>query len=260
MVLDLYINFEKIKLFSKNVVFAFEDSESGHLLKILESQELVIIVDNLFFYLKTKNLLIKLQKSSKLTIIERNNFVLNENLVVEQAESSQFVYQKLYESSGKSCLSINQIGNNCITKIQNIIFGNNIELDINQKVLQFKRKQNLEHKTKFVLDGNSNLKVSHFGKSTMMSDYCEIDQKIKGIILDSNSKVEIQPILEIDSDSSTSNHGASVGTFDNDEILYLQSRGLDDLESQNLLTNSFLNDFWENIEPVCVRERWKIGK
>ncbi len=224
---------------------------------ILENQELVLIVDNLFDVLGLSELIIKLEIGSKLTIIERNNLEINEALLIEHKKGSEFVYQKLYESSGNSVLTVNQIGDNCTTKIQNIVRASNIKLAIDQKVFQRGKEQIVEHKTKFILDNNSDLKVAHYGQSCVESAECIIDQKIKGVILDSDSKVEMQPLLEIDSDSSTSNHGASVGEFDANEIFYLQSRGLDSTQTQKILVDSFLDDFFDNIQPICVRERWQ---
>jgi Fe-S cluster assembly scaffold protein SufB len=268
MVLDLqqktiidFESFSQLFLGLENVVFAYEDNGDTSLysiIRVLEGQELKIITNNLFLTLDLSHLKIILEKDSKLTITERNNLQLKETLEVEQKENSTFVYQKLYQSSGNSCLYLTQNGESCKAEIQNIVVGYNTVLEINQKITQDGREQILDHKTKFILSGDSNLIVSHFGKSSTTSTDCIINQKIKGVILDSNSKVEMQPILEIDSDSSTSNHGASVGEFDRNEIQYLHTRGLHPSKIQKILIDSFLNNFYDKIEPICVREGWWI--
>jgi SUF system FeS cluster assembly, SufBD len=265
MLLDLQakteVNFKYLsELALEKGVFSYEgvgDTVTTYTIKILEGQDLNIITNNLFRKLGLTHLKIILEKDSKLVITERSNLEIEENLEIEQLSNSVFVYQKLYESSGSSCLNVVQKGDNCATEIQNIVLGKNITLAVDQKVTQNRNEQKLEHKTKFILSNNSDLRITHSGKSTTISTDCEIDQKIKGIILDSDSKVEMQPILEIDSDSSTSNHGASVGEFDRIEIQYLRTRGLDSTQTQKILVDSFLNDYYDKVELLCVRERWR---
>jgi SUF system FeS cluster assembly, SufBD len=269
MVLDLqgeikvdFMSHPKISLGITKGIFIseFTDGDFGIILKIkiLEGQELKIITSNLFHTLGLTHLKIVLDKDSKLVITEKNDIQLEESLEIEQSSNSKFVYQKLYKSSGGSFLNLAQKGGNSQTEIQNIILGQNITLEIEQKIIQNGKEQKLEHKTKFILSDNSDLRISHFGKSAVTSSSCEINQKIKGVILDSNSKVEMQPILEIDSDSSTSNHGASVGEFDHDEVQYLRTRGLNPYQIQKILVDSFLNDYYNQIEPICVVEGWRV--
>jgi uncharacterized protein len=248
------------KLTTGKGIFVFEGGDDKTVpptIKILEGQELKIIVNNLFYTVGLSHFKIILEKSAKLIITEKNNLQIYETLIVEQQENSTFVYQKLYNSSGTSFLSLFQQGNNCKAIIQNIIIGQNIILEIGQKVIQNGKGQKLEHRTKSILLENSNLKVSHFGKSAIESVDCAINQVIKGIILDSYSKFEMEPILEIDSDSSTSNHGASVGQFNEAEIQYIQSRGLSPNQTQKILVDSFLDDYYNKIEPMCVKEKWR---
>ena len=258
--LRIFLDCKSISVFEAIQVGDSDNGDTGvasTVIKIFEYQELVLIVDNLFQVLNLNELKIVLNVGSKITIVERNDSEVKENLVVEQAENSIFLYQKLYSSDGKSILTVFQLGDNCVSNIQNIVLGSYINLEIDQKVIQSGNEQKVEHRTKFILDNNSDLKVSHFGHSCIESADCIIGQKIKGVILDSDSKVEMQPILEIDSDSSTSSHGASVGEFDRNEIFYLHSRGLNPTQTQQILVDSFLNDLFDNIEPICVRERWK---
>jgi SUF system FeS cluster assembly, SufBD len=267
MILDLqqsakggFKSHSKLVLGVEKDVFVYEcndDTVAYATIKILEGQELKIITNNFFETLGFGRIKILLEKDSKLTITERNNLQLDESLDVEQGQNSIFIYQKLYKSSGNSVLNLSQKADNCIAEVQNIVLGQNIELKIDQIVVQHGKEQRLDHKSKFILSDNSNLAILHFGKSSTTSTDCVIDQKIKGIILDSDSKIEMQPILEIDSDSSTSNHGASIGQFDRIEIQYLGTRGLHPSQTQKILVDSFLNDYYDKIEPICVREGWR---
>ena len=55
---------------------------------------------------------------------------------------------------------------------------------------------------------------------------------------ENNSK--IQPNLYIDEYDIEASHGAYIGKFDFDTIFYLESRGLSEKESYNLLIKGFL--------------------
>jgi len=54
-------------------------------------------------------------------------------------------------------------------------------------------------------------------------------------LLDSDSKVNFSPILLIDNLDSKASHGCAVGSLDENQLLYLQSRGLSREEASFLL-------------------------
>lgn len=58
------------------------------------------------------------------------------------------------------------------------------------------------------------------------------------IMNDNNSKIE--PNLFIDEYDVEASHGAYIGKFDDEQLFYLNSRGLDERESYSLLINGFL--------------------
>ena len=56
-----------------------------------------------------------------------------------------------------------------------------------------------------------------------------------------NNKCEIRPILYIDTDLVDANHSALIGDFEEDELFYLESRGISRSNAYNLLIKGFLN-------------------
>ena len=75
-----------------------------------------------------------------------------------------------------------------------------------------------------------------------------IPEKIKGcstnqynrIINNTNNKCEIKPNLYIDCDDVNANHSALIDKFNNNELFYLQSRGIDKKTSIKILSKGFL--------------------
>merc|ERR1711990_162198 len=56
----------------------------------------------------------------------------------------------------------------------------------------------------------------------------------------SNAKVNIRPILKIYNKDVICNHGATIGYLGKEEIFYLQSRGIELKEAQQILKHSFI--------------------
>lgn len=73
----------------------------------------------------------------------------------------------------------------------------------------------------------------------------EIDQNSR-IITFNNNKCVINPILLIDENDVIANHSALIGKFSDEELFYLQSRGIEKKEAINLLVKGFMLEGMEN--------------
>ncbi len=60
--------------------------------------------------------------------------------------------------------------------------------------------------------------------------------------------------LEIIADNVKCSHGATVSQLEDDEVFYLQSRGLDAEMSRNLLINAFAAEILNQLPVGAVRE------
>jgi len=65
-------------------------------------------------------------------------------------------------------------------------------------------------------------------------------QKSKAITLSPNVKVQMLPELDVRNKNVRCLHGAAVGSFDEKQLFYLQSRGVDGKSARQLLAQSFL--------------------
>lgn len=61
----------------------------------------------------------------------------------------------------------------------------------------------------------------------------------RNLLLSSGGRVDTKPQLEIIADNVQCSHGATVSQLDDDEVFYLQSRGLSQEASRNLLIDAF---------------------
>ena len=103
-------------------------------------------------------------------------------------------------------------------------------------------------KGKSVLDINTNGIVSRGATRS------NLNQKSKGILLDQDATISANPWLQIDDYDCLASHGAGIGAIDEEELFYLMSRGLTDLESSRLIINGFINPVYEEINNQELKE------
>ena len=124
-------------------------------------------------------------------------------------------------------------------------------------------KVNLEHigqntksyqKIKSVLSNNS--KAIFQGKIYVDSNAQKTNgyQLSKAIILDHDSEFDSKPELEIYADDVKCSHGSTSGSLDENAIFYLMSRGLNRIDSVNLLIKGFLADAIETITNEEIKK------
>jgi Fe-S cluster assembly protein SufD len=81
----------------------------------------------------------------------------------------------------------------------------------------------------------------------------------RNLILSSTAKIDTKPQLEITADNVKCSHGATVSQLEDDEIFYLQSRGLDVETAKILLINAFAVEIIDRIPVVSIREKLAIA-
>jgi len=77
------------------------------------------------------------------------------------------------------------------------------------------------------------------------------------VVIGQNTRNISQPILEIDADDVKASHSATTGRINPDEIFYLESRGLSEEESQNLIVEGFFASLLGRIEDERIRDKVK---
>ena len=97
--------------------------------------------------------------------------------------------------------------------------------------------------------------VSHIDRHGKKS---EAKQNAKIIIFDKNCKAVANPSLLIDYNDIVANHGAAVGTLNQDHIYYLLSRGLELKEARKLITLGYLKPILRNIDEEDAKNNEEL--
>ncbi len=88
-------------------------------------------------------------------------------------------------------------------------------------------------------------------KPAQLTDAAQLNQNL---LLSSKARIDTKPQLEITADNVKCAHGATVSQLEDDEIFYLQSRGIDANDSRNLLVNAFAAEVINQIPVPSVRQ------
>jgi len=83
-------------------------------------------------------------------------------------------------------------------------------------------------------------------------------QANRNLMLSSQAHVNSMPILEIEANDVRCTHGATMGKIDEDQVFYLQSRGLSRHEAEKLIVDGFVEELIQALPAEAVRERVRM--
>ena len=96
---------------------------------------------------------------------------------------------------------------------------------------------------------NGKIMVRHGSQKT------DSQQSNHTLLLTDKAHVDTKPQLEIFADDVKCTHGATIGQLDNEEVFYLQSRGLSETLARNMLTYAFGAEIIERIPVATLKRR-----
>jgi Fe-S cluster assembly protein SufD len=82
-------------------------------------------------------------------------------------------------------------------------------------------------------------------------------QTNRNLILDRRAKADSIPGLEILTDDVRCSHGATVGKIDQEQVYYLESRGLQRTEAERLIVEGFFDPIMQRIPFEGVKNRFQ---
>lgn len=88
-------------------------------------------------------------------------------------------------------------------------------------------------------------------KPAQLTDASQLN---KNLLLSPQARVDTKPQLEITADNVKCAHGATVSQLEDDEIFYLQSRGIDENSARHLLINAFAAEIINKIPVPSLRQ------
>lgn len=89
-------------------------------------------------------------------------------------------------------------------------------------------------------DDNGSITFNVVSKVLKKNTNCYVNQDSKIIVFNDDAVNKINPVLLIDEYEVNARHSAYIGDFNEDELFYLESRGLSKKEASNLLLDGFL--------------------
>ena len=225
----------------------------------------------------------ELDKNSSLRVIdlfndtsEKNflnilyNFDLKENAVLKNYKVDRFVNKNIKYSFNNIEQDKNSISETFILSSGSNFFKNEINCNLNGRyssafvngIFYLKDKNHHEIRTNInhLIDNTksyqliksvseNDTKAVYQGKIFVNSEAQKTDgyQLSKAILLDEKTEFNAKPELEIYADDVKCSHGSASGSFVDNSIFYLMSRGLNYKEAKELLINGFLLDVVDKI-------------
>ena len=187
---------------------------------------------NIFYNNAKKNITIEILKDCKVfEYIKDSNIETNYKI-----NSSLYINRFVVNSSIKTIIDLNKEEIELNYYYSNInILDNKYEITINHN-----KKRTISNVINHGINISNN-KLSYIVNGKVMKSangvFCNQDSKI---ILTNDNNCLIKPNLIIDNDDVIANHSSYIGYFKKDEIFYLMTRGINELDSEKLLVKSFL--------------------
>lgn len=93
-----------------------------------------------------------------------------------------------------------------------------------------------------VVGRDAELKLTGMIKIAKQAQEVDDFLELRVILLDKSARATAEPKLEIEADNVKASHAASVGKIDEEQILYLKSRGLTEERAKQEIVNGFLGN------------------
>ncbi len=88
-------------------------------------------------------------------------------------------------------------------------------------------------------------------KAAQLTDAGQLN---RNLLLSPKARIETKPQLEITADNVKCSHGATVSQLDDEEVFYLQSRGIDETDARHLLILAFAAEIINQLPVASLRE------
>ena len=242
----------------------------------------------LIYQLEQKNnsLKIKVKKGVKASIIELfgadclNEEFSREFIIEDDAKLEYLKYQNISQNSSIEINNKIELQTNSTLNMINLEFGlgsnkNNFITNLDKKNLKlniyglvkldkntksqsiFRTTHNGENcfsniKYKHILDDNSKATFDALSKVNETALFSKVLQNSNTILLSDDATILTRPHLEICIDELEASHGATTGSLDKEQLLYLQARGIEEKKAKKMLLKAFENDIYAKIEDLKI--------
>ncbi|MDJ0555997.1 MAG: Fe-S cluster assembly protein SufD [Microcoleaceae cyanobacterium MO_207.B10] len=161
---------------------------------------------------------------------------------IAQAKNSRYTCHAIHLGGrlSRHNLEVSQMGEGTETNLYGLAFiGNEQVTDTHSAIILNHPHSVTDQLYKCIVDDKAH---SIFNGKVYVSQAAQLTnaaQLNRNLLLSSGGRVDTKPQLEIIADNVKCSHGATVSQLDDDEVFYLQSRGLNAEASRNLLIDAF---------------------
>ena len=125
-------------------------------------------------------------------------------------------------------------------KIDDIVFSSNYsKIEIFERIFSLQEENDVKINIKSAAKDKSKIFCEAFAFIDEKSEKTNLNVKEEGMIFD-NAKIDFLPKLKIENNDVTAGHSAFIKKFTEEEMFYLQSRGLNKEQGEKLLLEGFL--------------------
>lgn len=191
-------------------------------------------------------------------------------ILQDQAAQSYYFNNQFIEQASRSVFDTLYAGIGSLTaRHQNHLLMNGEQIESNQSSACYANgKQQMDSRTytehnqvggmsrqlhKFVLDGQSVGVFNGMIKVAQAAQKTDGQMDNKNLLLSAQAQMDSKPQLEIYADDVKCSHGSATGQISQDQIFYLQARGIPKVQAVRMITEAFLLEPLENVSHPAIR-------
>lgn len=229
------------------ILSTFPENDNGF---VLRSQLIDVLVSS-----EAELHLCQCHKGSKGSNKELNFYSMN-HIRVQQEEKSSFFFvgADLQNQFVRNEIEVSVNGSFCETSVDGFYMSRDQQVVDNHTVIDQKSPHCQTHQLyKGILVDNSHGIFD--GKIIIRKDSqkIEAEQLNNNLLIGSKARVDTKPNLEIFADDVKASHGATIGQLEEQELFYLQSRGISHQEALRMVSFGFLADVSYRIKDKKIR-------
>lgn len=197
---------------------------------------------------------ILVEENIKLNLIEfSNSKELHKNIEVVSDINSQVIFSQFSLNSKVNVTEI-KLAENVEAKINSFYYGNSNNFYLLSKAHHLSPHSSSDIIVRGAVSNGANIISDGLVKIDRRASKSKGFQNMRGLILDRQSSISSEPILEIENNDVSCSHGSSISQINEDILFYMQSRGISKKDAVNLVLEGFYVQIAENIYDMTLRE------
>ncbi len=152
-------------------------------------------------------------------------------------------------------LEVYQTGEQTSTTLNGLTFISGAQVADTHSLISYTKPHGSSNQIhKCIVDGKAHAVFNGKIFVPQAAQLTDARQLSQNLLLSEKARIDTKPQLEITADNVKCAHGATVSQLENDEIFYLQSRGISQAQSVRLLTYAFAYEVIHQIAIASLRD------